>query len=243
MAILSAVPKTIQDALQCPPVTDLIRNGARQADIEACLAVEIARISNMLTVGGNLRQGQSLEIAKALIADFPGESLQDFCLCLRSGVKGAYGDIYRFDVLVISEWFKCYLEEKYKAAEDALMRERDDHYKPKSRAENVDPERHQQWLDKLKGEITDNSSMRLVPNLTEEQIKSEGKAKRKPTQSHDNGWTFEIVERRRKIQRAGSEFYRHRSDFKLQMFVVDGNEIMAESQSDAEAIYLKATQE
>lgn len=128
MPILSAIPKTIQEALQCPPVQELINNGAQMNDIEACLALEIARIANMLTVGGNIRQGQSLEIAKTLIADFPGESLQDFCLCLRRGIKGAYGDIFRFDILVISEWFKKYLDEKYVVAEEELRREKDNMY-------------------------------------------------------------------------------------------------------------------
>ena len=144
-------------------------------------------------------------------------------------------------MLVISEWFKAYLEEKYKAAEDALMREKEDHYRPAKTADTVDKDKHQIWLDKLKDAVAEGTTMRAVPKLTDAQIQSEGKAKRKPTVNHDNGWTVEMVERRRKIQRAGSEFYKHRSSFKLQMFVVDGNEIMAESHTDAEAIYLKAT--
>src|SRR5688572_23329291 len=102
--ILNALPRSVADALVCPPVQELINCGAKVNDLEACLAVEIARVANMLTVGGNLRQGQSLEIARTLIADYPGESLQDFCLCLRKGTKGDYGDIFRFDVLVIHGW-------------------------------------------------------------------------------------------------------------------------------------------
>lgn len=126
--ILGAIPRSVREALECPPIQELINQGARVNDLEACLALEIAKVSNMLTVGGNLRQGQSLEIARCLIADYPGESLQDFCLCLRNGMKGHYGEIFRFDILVISEWFKKYLLEKYDAFEERLMREKDNDY-------------------------------------------------------------------------------------------------------------------
>jgi hypothetical protein len=126
--ILGAVPRSIELALDCPPIQELIHQGVKTNDLEACLAVEIARAANMLTVGGNLRQGQSVEIARMLITDYPGESLQDFCLCLRKGIKGGYGDIYRFDVLVISEWFRKYLEEKYDVVERKLMTEKENDY-------------------------------------------------------------------------------------------------------------------
>lgn len=128
MQVLSSVPAKISAVLEFPPVQDLIRNGVKANDLEACLAVEIARTANMLTVGGNLRQGQSLEIAKILIADYPGESLQDFCLCLRLGLKEKWGQIFRFDIMVINGWMKSYLEEKYQAAEDQLKQERDNLY-------------------------------------------------------------------------------------------------------------------
>lgn len=178
--ILNAVPRTVKDALDCPPVQDLVNHGARINELEACLAVEIARIANLLTVGGNLRQGQSLEIARTLIADYPGESLQDFCLCLRNGVKGAYGDIFRFDILVINQWFKKYLEEKYNALEERLMKEKDDLYKANNfhKPEAADPVSHQMWLDKLKEAVSSNKSQ--VHKMTEAEIRIEGQEKPKP---------------------------------------------------------------
>lgn len=181
-AILSTVPKTIEEALQCPPVQQLINQGAKVNDLQSCLALEIARTANLLTVGGNLRQGQSLEIAKSLISDFPGESLQDFCLCLRNGVRGAYGDIFRFDILVISEWFRKYLDQKYEAAEALLMREKEDMFKPVQPEPKVDPERHQYWLDRLKEEVNKVQVKKVSP-LTEKEIKAEGQEKPK-RQSH-----------------------------------------------------------
>jgi hypothetical protein len=131
--ILKTVPATIHMVLDCPPVKELLNNGADVKHLEACLALEIARTANMLSVGGNLRQGQSVEIAKILISEYPGESLQDFCLCLRNGLKGKYqidgkSDIFRFDVLVIMNWFKAYLSEKYDIVEEKLKNEKDNLY-------------------------------------------------------------------------------------------------------------------
>jgi hypothetical protein len=176
--ILGALPRSIEDALECPPVQQLVNQGASISDLEGCLAVEIARVSNMLTVGGNLRQGQSVEIARTLIADYPNESLQDFCLCLRKGIKGDYGDIFRFDILVIHGWFKQYLEEKYTAAENKLMQEKDELYKPVKPEPAVDPEAHQKWLDKLK-EVTSPMDDRKIAPITDQDIRKEGKERRK----------------------------------------------------------------
>ncbi len=236
--VLALVPRSIDAALECPPVTELLNLGAAINDLEACLAVEIAKTSNMLTVGGNLRQGQSVEIAKNLIADHPGESLQDFCLCLRQGLKGVYGEIFRFDVMVINEWFAKYLEDKYDAIEKKLMREKDnDMYKPLLVPvdSSVDPEKHQQWLDKLKAVV--DSRVHAVPTLSDREIQEEGQKNPKPLASYNNGYTPEFIEKKRKIQRAAADFYRLRTSLKLELFIVDGNEIMAESQSDAQAIY------
>lgn len=185
------VPKTIEQALERPPISDLIRNGANQNVIEATLAAEIMKVSNMLAVGGNLRQGQALQIAIQLIADFPNESLEDFCLCLRRGIKGTYGPIYRFDVMVIYGWMTGtddgkkhtpgYLDEKYEAMEAKLMQEKDELYKPVKvdPKEAPDPEKHQQWLDKLKAEVA-KLDEKKIPPLTEIDVREEGQEKPKP---------------------------------------------------------------
>src|SRR5690349_15980270 len=64
--LLANVPRSIEQALDRPAVSALVNAGAKKESIEACLALEIAKCSNMITAGGNLRQGQAVEIAREL---------------------------------------------------------------------------------------------------------------------------------------------------------------------------------
>lgn len=174
---LANVPKTIEQALDRPPVSELLRAGAKKQMLEATLAAELIKVSNMLSVGGNLKEGQALIIAIQLIDDYPNESLEDFCLCLRQGLKGYYGDIFRFDILVISGWFAKYLEDKYVAVENRLLDEKDDLYKiPK--VEAPDPDSHQKWIDKLK-EVTKPIGERKIPPIDTRDILTEGQERPK----------------------------------------------------------------
>ena len=176
--ILNAVPRSVTDVLECPPLQELINHGAKVNDLEACLAVEIAKVSNMLTVGGNLRQGQSVEIARALITDYPNESLQDFCLCLRNGMKGHYGEIFRFDIMVINDWFQKYLLQKYQAIEDKLMREKDEMYKPQTFSEEVQYQKVRERLAQWRQAVEGVGAKKIAP-LTDEEIDKEGQEKPK----------------------------------------------------------------
>jgi hypothetical protein len=184
---LANVPHTIEQTLERPTVSSLIRSGAKPQMVEACLAAEIMKTSNALTVGGNLRQGQALEIAVGLIRDYPNESLEDFCLCLRRGLKGIYGDVFRFDVLVINGWFQKYLEEKYHAIETNLMREKDKPYEPivpnteiqdNTLTDEVkrqkEKERLKAWLEAIRP-----VDEKKIPPLTAKDIELEGKEKPK----------------------------------------------------------------
>lgn len=186
--LLANVPRQIDQVLDRPAISALVNAGAKRESIEACLALEIAKVSNMITAGGNLRQGQAVEIARELIAEHPHESLEDFCLCLRRGIKGIYGDIFRFDVVVIFGWLKKYLDEKYQALENKLMEEKDNQYEPL--VPNMEPphsetltdevkkkkerERLKAWLDAIKAV----DAKKITP-MSEQDIKLEGQAKPK----------------------------------------------------------------
>jgi hypothetical protein len=176
MEILGSVPSKLEQVLESPPISALVNAGAEKTSIEAVLAIEITKASQMLTVGGNLRQGQSLEIAKDLIAQYPNESLEDFCYCLRNGTRGKYNDagkLFRFDSVVINEWFAKYLEEKYEAIESKLMKEKDQQYNTYRK----DTDWLQLLQDSLK--VAETQGMNGVPKLTDKEIRTEGQEKPK----------------------------------------------------------------
>jgi hypothetical protein len=243
--VLANVPRSIEQVIERPPITALLRAGATISSLEACLAIEITRTANMLTVGGNLREGQSLEIAKELIAEYPNESLEDFCLCLRNGLKGKYsepGKTFRFDIMVIFEWFKLYLEEKYQVIEDKLMREKDTQYTkaPLLPEQTGSDERSKEWLKKWREEIEKGQVKKIAP-LTTQEILEEGQ--REPKQSiHRNGYTLEFVQMRQKLARVASDYYKGRKSYSgLSLHQVNGFDIFAESEEHAMEIYELAT--
>lgn len=191
----------------------------------------------MLTVGGNLREGQALEIAIQLIADYPNESLEDFCLCLRRGIKGVYkvdgkSDIFRFDVLVINNWMKAYLDEKCQVAEDELMKEKESHkeqylWKDVNVSDEKAKEYLKTWHEKVLG-----SKMKVEPQYQEPARRGTGYKDERPP---------EYYALKDRIRRTASEFYRDRLRFyKMDVYTVGEHEVFAESAEDAEKIYEKA---
>lgn len=221
---LASVPAKIENALDRPPVSELIRAGAKKESLEACLALQIVKTSDMLTVGGNLRQGHALEIAVGLIADYPNESLEDFCLCLRRGAKGLYGDIFRFDIAVINTWMKAYLEDKYQVLEDELMKEKENN-KDQYVWKGVSDDKIRQHLREWHAQVMD--------------AKIETKAsqdRRRGTGYRDTN-TPEYYALRDKIRRTASEFYKDRYSFSgMQVWKVGEFEVFAESEADAKQI-------
>lgn len=230
---LATVPATIALALDRPPVSELIRLGAKKESIEACLALQITKAASMLTVGGNLREGQALEIAIQLIADYPNDSLEDFCLCLRRGVKGAYGDIFRFDVLVINGWMKQYMDEKCQAAEDKLMDEKETYkeqfnWKPQA----VPNEKVKEYLKEWEMKVLDSKVE--VKEEFKKELKQRGTGYKDP---HTPEW----YALREKIRREASEFYKDKYTLSgMKIYPIRDQEIFAESEQDAEEIFKRA---
>jgi hypothetical protein len=68
----------------------------------------------------NIQRGQVKDMALQLYEMFPADSLEDVSLCLRQGAQGKYGELYRIDLAVITQWMKKYLEEKAQEAETQL---------------------------------------------------------------------------------------------------------------------------
>lgn len=83
------------------------------AQLEFDLIGSLALLNLNLTI----KENQYPFIVRELVETFPNESLQDFQLCFKNGVRGKYGKIYNVDLSVLAMWMGEYLEEKYQVIE------------------------------------------------------------------------------------------------------------------------------
>lgn len=150
-----------------PPICDLEKVVGRN-QIVRYVEFELVKMTQLVSVGGNLNDHQVQFIATQLVEMFPNESLADFKICFQRGCIGQYGEIYRMDGIVIRKWMEQYLHEKYEVVEDNLKTEKEDFKKQINPLEGRDW--YKVWLDTINANPT-----KKVHELTEEQIKREGK--------------------------------------------------------------------
>lgn len=203
-AYSEALPDTIQGALGFPTISTLVRQTSKEV-VQLALEYELVKVSALVSVGGNLTKAQIPFIASQFMINFPNETVADFKLILTRGATGLYGEIQRLDGVTVGVWTEAYLEDKYKAIEDKLMREKDnnDYYiHPPSNAviplEEAD-KYLQEWLksvDKIKAKT-------IVP-LSDDDMKKEGseRSKKKTTsyiseyrdsdEKHHRAWYTEM---------------------------------------------------
>jgi hypothetical protein len=167
-AIISDLRRSVKEAVQSPSFNQLAHSGANLEQIENLLAVLLVKYSNMLSVGGNLKPGQSVEIAKNIIEDWPTMSLDDFNILLSNGVKGRYnepGKLFRFDIAVIYEWIGAYQDEYCEVIENLP--------KQPTALEMLPDEK----LIEIQEAIAKSEGVKPVRPMTEAEIKAEGQEK------------------------------------------------------------------
>lgn len=168
-AIVRGLKASIHEALQRPPVKELVNQGASIERISEVLAVLITKYANMLSVGGNLKAGQSKEFASMLLSEYPYCSLDDFNIMLYRGVTSHYGEIRRFDIAVLFEWMKGYMIEYWEIAERGIKRET----KAKDEEVIINPET-QKMIDEYQGTLAATKS-NWWQMVGEREAKTEGK--------------------------------------------------------------------
>jgi hypothetical protein len=66
----------------------------------------------MLSTTKEINDFQLKAVSRLIISDYGSLCLSDLRRCLNEGVKGAYGEIYRFDVNTVCTWLNKYSGEK-----------------------------------------------------------------------------------------------------------------------------------
>lgn len=166
------MPSTVKNAVGQPPICDLIRITGR-AVIVRYIEFELLKLTELISVGGNLNNTQIEFISTQLVEMFPNESIADFKLCFQRGCIGQYGEIFRMDGIVIRQWMEKYLDEKYQVIEEELKKSPDKMYQP-SEVKTHD-ERHSEWLDKWQKEVGGVGNK--VPSMTDQDMRRFGQEK------------------------------------------------------------------
>lgn len=86
-------------------------------DYEKCAeSIEnvIADTQILISTTKEINDLQLKAAAKLIISDYGDLSLPDLKRCMSDGIKGLYGEIYRFDVNVVCSWLTKYQNEKEK---------------------------------------------------------------------------------------------------------------------------------
>lgn len=167
------IPATIQAALEFPLVREVEKQVGRE-QLRRYIEFELIKVSQLVSVGGNLNDAQVQFISEQLISRYPNESIADFKLCFERGITFRYGRIYRLDPTVIFEWMGCYLEEKYVVVEEKLVKERDAYFKVPDKTDDSDvaDKYIAHMLESLKPD-------KAVTGITDEEIRQEGQVKPK----------------------------------------------------------------
>lgn len=174
------LPKTIAKAIGSPPLCDLIKVTGRGAVVRF-IEFELIKMRSLITVSGNLNDGQIQFIATQLVEMFPGESLADFKICFERGCIGQYGEIFRMDGIVLRKWMEQYLDEKYQLVEQELYKQPDNIYETHETGPGY--EAFKKWAKEL-------TETKTVRPLSSEDIRKEGKENPMRKAAATRGWAY-----------------------------------------------------
>lgn len=146
--------------------------GSRQVAI--ALDVQLTRLVANLNLKWSLNDTQIKTIVEDLLDKYPNESLEDFILCFKKARQGEFGELIRLDGPIIFSWMHTYLDEKYKAVEDDLMKQKDEFYKSVI-IDEASKDRFEEW----KQSVNQFDGVKAVGKMTDEEIEAEGQEKPK----------------------------------------------------------------
>lgn len=172
------MPRQISKVLDQPKIRELILMiGATKVYEQVFYELQVLR--DLISVDDrlNMKDSQMQFISERLIVNYPNESIADFKICFQRGASGEYGNIFRLDPIIIGDWMKKYLEEKYQYQEDKLMSEKDNMYDPIESTE-IQKANTSFWLKEWENSIK-NIETKAISPLSDKEIKEEGQEKPK----------------------------------------------------------------
>jgi hypothetical protein len=124
-AITDAVGLAVADILDAPPIAMLKKELPPEDHdtLDTFLMTQLTLLAEQVNIDSrlNLQAHQIPAIASQLIETYPTETLEDFVFCFRRGALGFYGQIFRLDAAVLTEWMGRHLDEKYQQIETRVQ--------------------------------------------------------------------------------------------------------------------------
>ena len=165
-----SMPKTVTMATKEPPICDVVQVIGR-LKVVIFIKLELIKLSERVSVSGNLNESQLEFISTQLVEMFPNESLADFKLCFERGCIGQYGEIFRMDGIVLRKWMEQYLDEKYTVIEEELRKSKDTPYElPDKVDEGPGYREFKEWAKSLQAGVK-------VPGMTDADYRKYGQEK------------------------------------------------------------------
>lgn len=161
--------KIIEEAI---PIS-VLRKTVGLREIAQALDVQLTKLAASVNVSQNLNDSQIKIIVEDLLDKYPNETIEDFILVFKRARQGGFGTIYHLHSAVIFGWMETYLEEKYKALEKKLERDRDGIFTESTCDTGPGYKAAQQYVKKL------NEDKRAVIPMTEKEAEQEGQEKPK----------------------------------------------------------------
>jgi hypothetical protein len=128
--VSSRLPSKIKGTFDLPKLHEMIL-ATGEKNVHGFIEFELIKLAERINVSGNLTDGQVEFIASQLVGMYPTETLADFKICFEGIAMGKYikqDKIFKLDGSEIGYAIGQYMEEKYRLAEDELMKEKDNQY-------------------------------------------------------------------------------------------------------------------
>lgn len=172
-----SVKKIIETAL---PISE-IKRSLPPGEIEKSIDIALTRLVESLNLKYTMNGNQIKILVEDLVDRFKNESIEDFILVFKNARQGQYGEIYRLDSAVVFGWMEQYLDEKYQALEDKLVKEKEQfNTVPQTITEEVKEQQIKDRLRQWHESIVATAEVKKASPLTALEVRQEGQERPKP---------------------------------------------------------------
>lgn len=158
----SLAPRTVKEAIAKGQPIEMVSRVAGIEIVYAQVEFDLIKALSLLNLNLNVKEQQYPFIVRELVDMFSNESIEDFQLCFKKGITGAYGTIYNVDLSVLARWMGEYLDEKYQVIETM---------QPEESKECIPDIDYQKFKERRNAELQAKQDTRSIDDIRKSQLK------------------------------------------------------------------------